>query len=160
MSKSKEGKGDGLFAVRNFQKGDLVSYFNCVKTTEAKMFENSEDMNSEELEAVGAYYYGLGEYSPEILKIPKDMELDIPKEYRSVNAYRTTLGHKVNHKFVNVNTIFDYVVHPIFDNIVCLIAVLDIQAEEEIFVSYNYGLDVAPEWYKKLYNEEDYSGEE
>ena len=87
-----------------------------------------------------------------VYNIPKNIELDIPEEYRSVNVYRTTLGHKVNHKFdVDANVEFDYVKHPIFDVIVCLIALQDLEADEELFANYNYGLEDAAQWYRDHY---------
>ena len=41
------GKDDGVFARRSFQKGDLVSYFNGIKTTVEKMFPKKMTMSWE-----------------------------------------------------------------------------------------------------------------
>ena len=150
VAKSKGGKNDGLFALKSFKKGDLVSYFNGIKTTEAKMFH--DQMTDEETEHASAYYYGLGAYGPKIYKVPKNIELDMPDPYRSVAVYRSTLGHKVNHKFdVDANVEFDYVDHPVFGVIVCLIATKDIDDDEELFANYNYGVEDAAQWYRDLY---------
>ena len=150
-SKSKGGKGDGVFARRSFHPGDLVSYFNGIKTTEEKMFH--EKMTSEEESHAAAYYFGLGSNVPAYFNIPEEMELDIPDPYRSVEEYRTTLGHKVNHQFdPRTNVEFDTVHHPVFGVIVCLIASKDIEVDEELFVNYHYGLEDAAQWYRDLYD--------
>ena len=90
------GAGEGLFARKMFLPGDMVSYFNGVKTTEEDMFH--DNMTAAEVEHAGAYYFGLGENVPNSWGVPEDMMLDIPDPYRSIIEYRTTLGHKANHK--------------------------------------------------------------
>ena len=40
-----------------------------------------------------------------------------------------------------------------FGVIVCLIAVKDIEVDEELFVNYNYGLEDAAKWYRDLYDQ-------
>ena len=53
----------------------------------------------------------------------------------------------------NANVEFEYVEHPVFGVIVCLIADEDINADEELFVNYNYVLEDAAKWYRDLYDE-------
>ena len=49
----------------------------------------------------------------------QDLSIDIPERFRSFVDYRTTLGHKVNHKFHPAsNTEFQVVKHPLF-GIIC-----------------------------------------
>ena len=152
VGRSKGGKDDGVFARRSFKQGDLVSYFNGIKTTEDKMF--NDNMTDEESADMAKYYFGLGANVPKLYNIPKEIELDIPHPYRSVEEYTTTLGHKVNHMFdINTNTEFDSVDHPVFGVIVCHIAVKDIEVDEELFVNYNYGLEDAAKWYRDLYDQ-------
>ena len=146
------GKDDGVFALKRFEPDDLVSYFNGIKTTDEKIFHKK--MTDEEEEHAGAIYFGLGAEAPDIYNIPENLELDIPDQYRSVDNYRTTLGHKVNHKFEDTNVEYKIVDHPVFGVIVCLIATEDIDVDDELFASYNYGLDEAPQWYKDLHDEE------
>jgi histone-lysine N-methyltransferase SETD7 len=147
------GKDDGIFARRIFQPRQLVSYFNGIKTTEAQMFH--EKMTEKEELYASAYYFGLGANAPEIYNVPEDIELDIPDPYRSTDEYTATLGHKVNHKFEQTNVEFDTTDHPVYGVIVCLIATEDIDIDDELFVSYNYGLDSAPQWYRDLHDEYD-----
>ena len=114
----------------------------------------NDNMTDEESADMAKYYFGLGANVPKLYNIPKEIELDIPHPYRSVKEYTTTLGHKVNHMFdINTNVEFDSVDHPVFGVIVCLIAVKDIEVDEELFVNYNYGLEDAAKWYRDLYDQ-------
>ena len=131
----------------------MVSYFNGIKTTEEKIFDGLK--SEKDIEEAGAYYFGLYAEAPKVYKVPKETELDIPDLYRSTKKYRTTLGHKANHKFVN-NVEFEILNHPVFGVIACLVAVVDIDVGEELFAHYNYDLDNAAEWYRKLYRDGDY----
>ena len=79
--------------------------------------------------------------------------LDIPEHYRSIIEYRTTLGHKVNHKFEDTNAEQETVKHPVFGVIACTVATKEIDVDDEIFINYNsYDLEDAPDWYRALYN--------
>ena len=99
-----------------------------------------------------AYAFDLGDDVQEMFNISEDILLDIPEGYRSVEDYRTTLGHNVNHMFdEHTNVEFDFVDHPVFGVIVCLLAIKDIEVEEELFVNYNEPLEDAPHWYRELY---------
>ena len=147
------GKDDGIFARRRFWPGQLVSYFNGIKTTEAKIFH--EKMTEKEELHAAAYYFGLGAYGPKIYNVPEHIELDIPDPYRSTNVYTATLGHKVNHKFEETNVEFDFTDHPVYGVIVCLIATEDIDVDDELFVHYGYDLDAAPQWYQDLHHQYD-----
>ena len=111
-----------------------------------------DNMTDKEVDHVGMYYFGLGGGAPRIFNVTKKIMLDIPDTYRSIKAYRTTLGHKVNHKFdVDTNVEFDFVEHPVFGVIVCHIATKDIEANEELFVDYGYDLVRCPQWYRELH---------
>ena len=67
--------------------------------------------------------------------------------------YRTTLGHKVNHKFDDeANTWFDVVKHPLFGVIVGLVASRIVKEDDEIFTNYNYDTEAGPEWYTEGYS--------
>ena len=85
--------------------------------------------------------------------LEKDVVLDIPLEYRELANFRTTLGHKVNHKFSQeANGYFEVVKHPLFGVIVAIIAKEVIEEDEEIFVDYNYTLNPeSPDWYKEAH---------
>ena len=83
----------------------------------------------------------------------KDVVLDIPSEYRELANFRTTLGHKINHKFAQeANGNFEVVKHPLFGVIVAVIANEVIEEDEEIFVDYNYTLSPeSPAWFKEAH---------
>ena len=53
------------------------------------------------------------------IMILQDLILDIPSGFRSISAYRTTLGHKANHKFGQLNTDFVVVDHPVLGGTLC-----------------------------------------
>ena len=82
--------------------------------------------------------------------------------FRELVNFRTTLGHKVNHKFSQeANGNFEVVKHPLFGVIAAVIAEEVIEEDEEIFVDYNYysedspleDLLDCPDWYQKAYKE-------
>ena len=77
--------------------------------------------------------------------------LDIPVEFRDVVRFRRTLGHKANHLFLNHNTEYDFVLHPVLGGIVCLVARVPILSGEEVTADYNYDVDGAPNWYVEQY---------
>ena len=83
----------------------------------------------------------------------QDLLLDIPFFYRSLAKYRTTLGHKANHKFGQLNTDFMVVDHPVFGGIGGLMATEVIEEDDEIFVDYRYDPQSCPHWYKDDYLE-------
>ena len=72
---------------------------------------------------------------------------------RELANFRTTLGHKVNHKFSQeANGDFEVVKHPLFGVIVAIIAKEVIEEDDEIFVDYNYSIDPeSPTWFKEAH---------
>jgi len=77
--------------------------------------------------------------------------IDIPLEFRSIQTFRRTLGHKCNHKFVKNNADFDTVLHPVLGPVACIVANKKIKKNEEITVDYLYAYDAGPEWYQLQY---------
>ena len=144
------GAQDGIFARRTFHQGDLVAYFNGVRVREAQIL--LKNMTKEETYQASQYYFNLGHFSPKSWGIHPDICIDIPEKFRSVVDYRTTLGHKVNHKFSpESNGYFEVVKHPLFGVIVAVVATDVIRRGQEVFVNYNYRLSTAPDWYKDSY---------
>ena len=124
------GGGEGVFTRRSFSPGELVSYFNGVRVTEEMMFWDNmtkvgkvmimmmscehNEFQEEEYET-GRYFFGLGNAAPFSWGIHQELNLDIPERFRSYTDYRTTLGHKVNHKFApSSNADFMAIKHPLF----------------------------------------------
>ena len=72
---------------------------------------------------------------------------------RELANFRTTLGHKVNHKFSEeANGNFEVVKHPLFGVIVAIVAKEVIEEDDEIFVDYNYALgEESPAWFKEAH---------
>ena len=88
---------DGVFVRRTFHPGDLVAYFNGVRVTEDQIYQRN--MTKEETYQASRYYFSLGYFTPKSWGIHPEICIDIPERFRSLVNYRTTLGHKVNHKF-------------------------------------------------------------
>ena len=141
---------DGVFSRRTFHPGDLVSYFNGVRVTEDQIYQRN--MTTEATYQASRYYFSLGYFTPKSWGLQPELCMDIPERYRSLLSYRTTLGHKVNHKFSDqTNSYFEVVKHPLFGVIVALVADQIIRRGEEVFTNYNYDLRTAPDWYREGY---------
>ena len=83
------------------------------------------------------------------------INMNVPPEYWSLDKYRATLGHKVNHSFKKPNTEFGNAIHPRFGPIRTIVATENIKRGEEILCDYAYSEESAiPIWYGKAYKEE------
>jgi len=132
---------EGLFAKRRFYRGDLVSYYGGEKLFLEDII--SSNMTTEELSVSLMYTLALGESAEEIL-------VDVTGKHRSVEEYRTTLGHKANHKFERHNVEYQRgFTHPALGTVAGLVAIADIDPGEEIFANYNYNLQLAAPWYRQ-----------
>ena len=131
------GAGEGLFARRRLSSGDLVCLFSGSKIY--------KDNNKRSLQ------FGDEEWSDFRITLDKSVDLDIGPEYRQCHQYRATLGHKACHHFNRRNSAFQEFEHPRFGRIMSIVAVRDIEEGEEIFVSYNYSVPLAPPWYQQLW---------
>ena len=73
----------------------------------------------------------------------------------NISKYRATLGHKVNHSFLNINARFLSVMHPRFGPIVAVISLKKIRKGEEILADYGYAPESnVPRWFAKAYEKE------
>ena len=140
---------EGVFAVRKFLPGDLISYFGGLKTFEENFL--LPDMTEEEEEDAASYYYNLGLNIPSWWGYPAHIVIDTPGKWREEAEYRTTLAHKVNHKFKRNNAFFQTVHHPVVGALACIVARTEIGVMDEIYVNYEYNLKVAPKWYREEY---------
>lgn len=146
--------GEGLFAKRSFLPGDLISYYSGQKLVESDY--ESLILAEEDYETATAMSFAFGHLVPHRYNVPKDALLNLSPHYRDVINYRTTLGHKANHKFgEGRNACFELAIHPIFGFVIAIEAVRAIRKGEEIFVAYNYDPHDAgtPRWYRELYNQ-------
>ena len=85
------------------------------------------------------------------ITLDKSVDLDVGPEYQQTSDYRATLGHKACHSFDCKNSVFQEFEHPRFGRIMSVVAARDIQQGQEIFVSYNYSVPLAPPWYQQLW---------
>ncbi len=129
--KASDIQGDGLFALTDLEDGTIIAFFNGVRIP--------TDGRKKSLE-FSDYRIGLN----------PDVDLDIPDEAKSVQAYRATLGHKANHSF-EPNAEWTVFEHPRFGLIRAIAALKDIQEGEEILVDYKIPMDKAPNWYLLLW---------
>ncbi len=127
-SSSIPNAGEGLFAKENIPAGRLLAFFNgCIALPNEDHLDQSD------------WDYAIG-YRGESM-------LNIPRECRSTNVYRATLGHKICHSF-QPNAIYSYAYHPRFAKILrSAVSIKDINAGEEITCDYKYSLHKAPKWY-------------
>jgi len=142
---------EGVFAARKFMPGDLISYFGGLKTFEENFL--LANMTEEEEEDAASYYYNLGLNIPSWWGYPHNIVIDTPGKWRDETEYRTTLAHKVNHKFKRNNAFFQTVHHPVFGALGCIVAKNEIEVGAEIYVNYEYNVDVAPQWYRDGYDQ-------
>ena len=148
-SSTTDGANEGLFARRSFRPGDLVSYFSGQRALQDWILP--DNLTEAETAEAAAYYFNLYEYCVEWWNCPEDVMMDIPLQFRSVIAFRRTLGHKANHRFEDNNVFFETLLHPALGPISCLIAWREIRAGEEIFSDYMYNLTDAADWYRDQY---------
>jgi len=131
--------GEGLYALRHLDPGDLVCLFNGNKITKSN---NRKCIR-----------FGDEEWSDFRLTLDKSTDLDIPEESQNTEHYSATLGHKACHSFWGKNAMFYEFEHPRFGAIMSIIATKHIHKDEEILVSYNYNLGTAPPWYQEQWVE-------
>ena len=122
------GGGEGLFAKRQLEEGDLVAIYNGVKVPLVAGVEK------EDWEECG---YSIGYYETSNSEHGWG-DMDIPKAFRSSDSYRlsriiiiiiiidsptyrATLCHKLNHSFQN-NCQFSDIQHPVYGYLPCAVA--------------------------------------
>ena len=129
-----------------------MAYMNGIRTTFDQIFH--DNMTTEEIYEASRYTFTLEDSTTSPIYI------DIPESFRSIVNYRTTLGHKVNHKFnEEANGEFVVINHPLFGLIAAIRAMELIEEDYEIFVDYNYykndspieKLLDCPLWYRNAY---------
>ena len=166
-------QGQGLFAKRGLKKGSVVSYFNgfrvpvdYVKKSMIDSMGGEEhfELMSEDDPRFKAYL----ERKSYIIALDPSQDIDIePAIANSLDKYRATLGHKVNHWY-KPNSYFAWAVHPLFGRCLIilneivftfplrvrsLVALRDIKVGEEVTVDYDYDPDdkFTPIWFKKMH---------
>ena len=78
------------------------------------------------------------------------LSIDLPGKYESIDSFKSTLGHKVNHKFIPTSS-YMHVDSARFGVINALITNVDIAKDEELFANYGYPATVGLDWYRDAY---------
>ena len=83
--------------------------------------------------------------------------LDIAPECVSLDNYRASLGHKINHSF-QPNCKWDTILHPCFGRIPSVISLMDLKAGTELTCHYMIDMHEASkmdnlQWYVDLWDE-------
>lgn len=115
--------GRGVFLKSKARKGFTVSFYNGVRMSDIESKLKVEDRKSP--------YRMDNDWAK-----PKEV-LNIPKQYRSLDAYNATLGHLVNHSN-KPNTWFGMIDHPRFGPIRSIVLLEDLEAGQELFADYGY----------------------
>ena len=147
-----EMAGEGLFAKKMFSPGDLISYYGGQKVLKRNIIQKP-NMTLSQISSSSSYLFSLGLVSPSWWGYPSDLLLDVGAEFRAVESYRTTLAHKANHAFLGSNSLYAAVDHPAMGGVGCLVAIIEIGEDDEIYVDYDYDIEGggAPEWYRDAF---------
>ena len=80
----------------------------------------------------------------------------MPQEQWDISKYRSTLGHLINHSFLNPNVYYGRAIHPRHGTIIGIISQKDIPKGSEILCSYGleYNKWGVPNWYARAYEKE------
>ena len=80
----------------------------------------------------------------------------MPQEYWDISKYRSTLGHLINHSFLDANAYFGRAIHPRHGPIIGIVSLKDIPKGNEILCSYGleYNKWGVPNWYARAYEKE------
>jgi [histone H3]-lysine4 N-methyltransferase len=124
------GMGEGLFAKRTIQKGDLVSLYSGMLVSKKTINRRRWEMN--------AY----------TMHYDCHLSIDVPTPFDQLDNYKASLGHKANHSF-EPNAILTPIFHPKFGRIAWIVADRDIKMDQEILVDYGYSSNWGPKWYKQ-----------
>ena len=119
-----EGAGQGLFARRRLERGELVALYNGTRSVPS-LYEDWSDYRS-----VVSSQSSLSD--PVLIRVhlSSACDIDIPEADQSTLNYCATLAHKANHSF-SPNCVWSRIDHPRFGLICSLTARERIEAGEE-----------------------------
>jgi len=69
----------------------------------------------------------------------------------SLQRYRATLGHKINHSFYGSNCRFEIFYHARFGFVHAVKSTQPIRKDSEILCHYNLPYDGSPHWYQEMW---------
>lgn len=143
-SRMGDNAGDGLFLKKDVKANTTISFYNGirVKPGEHSPFENSGYQ-------IYVDWNKAGEVTSDFM--------DIPPEYISLNKYRASLGHKINHSF-DPNCRWGTMEHPTFGRVPRVVTLKDMKAGTELTCHYMICMEEAsaPDakmtWYVDLWD--------
>lgn len=149
--------GEGLYAKRDFEAGELVCLYGGIRLTQTQCDARSweDNANCVTLHKCGAPA-SEGEASSEASSSEGgsagesgDVVLDIPRAFNTMEKYCATVGHKANHSD-SANAYYDkFEGHPRFGDVCCIRALNFIKKGEEICCNYGYANEEEyPPWWQ------------
>lgn len=106
--------GDGLFATKDLVAGETVAFYNGIRVSPGQ----TPPFKSTSYEICVDWVCD---------PVSNDSDyMDIPPHYVSVENYRATLGHKINHSFTP-NCGWETIQHPVFGKIPSVVALADVK---------------------------------
>ncbi|XP_040573515.1 uncharacterized protein [Lepeophtheirus salmonis] len=139
-----KGAGDGIFALKDLYRGEVVSFYNGIPMKSDELNAKSDEWEKNAYKIMNL----LGKDQD-----GKEGVIDIPEEYIALDKYKASLSHKANHSF-EPNAKFTLFHHARFGLIPSLVITAEAVAhDKEITVSYDYAMDESPPWYQDLYTQ-------
>ncbi len=140
-----DGVGEGLFAKRFIPNGRTFAYYGGLIFNVSEQAVYTDNMTKRDYERV----------HKNVITLTDDLWMNLPFEWWTLDKYRASLAHKVNHSFKKANCQFNTAFNPRFGVVRGVEATRDIQKGEQIFVEYGYPIeDLYPPWYVDLYLQE------
>lgn len=129
--------GEGVFALRTLPLGSIACFYHGV------YIEDGEESPSD---------FPDYQIFTDWQQAPSSPSLDILPKHWSINNYRASLGHKVNHSF-EANCRYIQFWHPVFAH-TCLAVVTmrEVVRGEELTTNYRYDINESPDWFHSLYS--------
>ena len=146
------GSGDGLFALKNFKKGDLIAHFSLFQYKFGPELDEFKLACQNNPNQSDSYRRSCTKYSINLDTF--NVKIALPPEFDQGNF--PCYGSKVNHHFVEQNAYFDETEHPRWGIIQAVLAKRNIKIGEEILVHYGYSKLPFPfdhPWYWDAYEE-------
>ena len=128
--------GEGLYAKHDIPEGTIVAFYNGVRLPFELLGRPPEDWSTS-----GYKIHVNADYE-------SGLRMDIPDKYVSLDNYRATLGHKMNHSF-DSNCFEWFFEHPRFGTIPCEKTKRPVKAGEELTLDYEYDPNNCPDWFRE-----------
>ena len=140
------------FAIRDIRKGIPITLYSGLHMTnqEQVIFDAAEKVGREHFTEEDDELYFPTKYHGSVPECR--FTITIPWRQGSLNHFRATLGHKLNHSFKPNCEYGGILDSPRFGLVRAFHTNRDIQKGEELFISYGYSASSGPKWYRQLYD--------